>query len=361
MRNEDFIMKWFARYYKNNIDEIIPPHGLSHREFGFILFKGRSMVRHKGFKGIDELKSFINDLVPADAYHSSAYYERPEADMDAKGWRGSDLIFDIDADHLSLPCRLEHDRWICTSCGLLGSGGAPEECPKCGGKISEKSWICEQCLKAAKEETVKLIDFLMDDFGFSKDELQVNFTGHRGYHVHVVSNAVALLGREERKEIVDYITGTGIDLSLLDSYRESKSLDSPNWVRRILKKLSSERANLKGKGQLTRAVQQVINEISVKIDTVVTTDIHRLIRIGGTLNSKTGMKVVKIPLDEIDLFDPFKDAVAIKGGRAEVYVEESPKFSLEGQEFGPYTDLKVELPIEAAILLVCKGRAYPVA
>lgn len=361
MKNEDFIGKWFEHYYRSNIDEIIPPHGLSHREFGFILFKGKTMVRHKAFKGVNELKMFINDLVPADAYHSSAYYERPEADMDEKGWQGSDLVFDIDADHLSLPCRLEHDKWICLNCGMLGRGNSPEGCPKCGGKIHEKSWICEQCLEAAKEETVKLINFLMDDFGFSRNELQINFTGHRGYHVHVVSDAVTLLGREERKEIVDYITGTGIDFSLLDAYRKSEGVDTPNWIRRILKRVNSEKTPLRGKERLVKVVQQVIDEISVKIDTVVTTDIHRLIRIGGTLNSKTGMKVVKIPLDRVKSFDPFRDAVAIKGERVEVYVEEAPKFSLGDQEFGPYAKLKVELPIEAALLLVCKGRAYPIA
>ena len=122
-----------------------------------------------------------------------------------------------------------------------------------------------------------------------------------------------------------------------------------------------DRPPLRGKKRLIKVVQQVIDEISVKIDTVVTTDIHRLIRIGGTLNSKTGMKVVKIPLDRVKSFDPFRDAVAIEGERVKVYVEEAPKFSLGDQEFGPYVKSKVELPIEAALLLVCKERAYPIA
>ncbi|MBS7645813.1 MAG: DNA primase small subunit PriS [Candidatus Bathyarchaeia archaeon] len=360
MEVDDFIKKWFSNYYRTNIDDVISPRSISKREFGFIIFKGRTMVRHRGFKDPGELKRFIIDLTPADAYHSSAYYERPEAGMDEKGWLGSDLIFDIDADHLSLPCKLRHDRWMCLGCGKAGVGDAPESCPKCGGKIREESWICEECLNTAKREVVKLTDFLTDDFGFSQEELHVNFTGHRGYHVHVISDKVSPLGREERKEIVDYVTGTGVDLSLLNLRRENSFLDAPNWMRKILGKLGSKDAVPKGKRQWIKAAQQAINEVSVKIDTVVTTDIHRLIRMEGTLNSKTGMKVVKIPLNRVDLFDPFKDAVAIKGGEAEVYVEEAPRFRLMDQEFGPYSKVKVELPIEAAVLLLCKGRAYPI-
>jgi DNA primase small subunit len=356
---EDFIRRWFALYYKTNIGGVIPPEALNRREFGFIIFKGKTMVRHKGFREPDELKKFISDTVPADAYHSSAYYEMPEADMNEKGWLGSDLVFDIDADHLSLPCKLKHDKWICMSCGKSGSGNAPDGCPRCGGKIHEESWICEECLSTAKGEVIKLLDFLMDDFGFSRDELQVNFTGHRGYHVHVISDEAKLLGREERKEVVDYVTGTGIDLSLLDPRRKDVLSNAPNWIRKILGKLGSKGPIPDGYKRLIKAAQQAISEISVKIDTVVTTDIHRLIRIGGTLNSKTGMKVVRIPLKGIDAFDPFRDAVAIKDGEAKIYVEEAPKFRLMDQEFGPYNKMEVELPIEAAILLICKGRAYP--
>ncbi|MEM2122866.1 MAG: DNA primase small subunit domain-containing protein [Candidatus Bathyarchaeia archaeon] len=360
MEVEDFVKKWFGLYYRANIGDIMPPEGLSLREFGFIIFKGKTMLRHKGFRDPSELKKFINDIVPADAYHSSAYYERPEAEMDEKGWLGSDLVFDIDADHLSLPCKLKHDRWICTNCCKSGMGSAPENCPECGGKIREENWICEECLNTAKREVIKLVDFLMDDFGLSQEELQVNFTGHRGYHVHAISDKVRSLGREERKEVVDYVTGTGIDLAFLDSHRGSDFFDAPNWIMKIRGRLDSKTSILKGKKKLIKAIQEAINETSVEIDTVDTTDIHRLIRIVGTLNSKTGMRVVKIPLKRIDIFDPFKDAIAIKGDEAKMYVEEAPKFRLVDHEYGPYNKIKLDLPIEAAVLLACKGRAYPI-
>ena len=103
--------------------------------------------------------------------------------MPRKNWLGADLIFDLDASHR------EHD---------------PE------GKDCGK-FTCSKCLSHVKGQTVKLIEeFLVPDFGFSKNEISVNFSGNRGYHVHVVNKDVLPLGRDERREMVDYITGTGL-------------------------------------------------------------------------------------------------------------------------------------------------------
>jgi len=96
---------------------------------------------------------------------------------------------------------------------------------------------------------------------------------------------------------------------------------------------------------------------SAKIDTVVTTDTHRLIRLSDTLHGKTGLKKVKIPISSIEDFDPFKSAIAFKNGTATVLVFDAPEFSFDDKNFGPYKNQKVELPTAAAVLLICKGRA----
>jgi DNA primase small subunit len=96
---------------------------------------------------------------------------------------------------------------------------------------------------------------------------------------------------------------------------------------------------------------------SAQIDTVVTTDIHRLIRLVGTLHGKTGFKKVEFPVSAIHDFDPFKTAIAFKEGRVAVLTYYAPKFRLGDEMFGPYKDQKVELPTPAAVLLICKGRA----
>jgi len=53
---------------------------------------------------------------------------------------------------------------------------------------------------------------LTDDFGFDKKSISVVFSGGRGYHIHVRDPVVLSLKNEERREIVDYLTGRGLDI-----------------------------------------------------------------------------------------------------------------------------------------------------
>jgi DNA primase small subunit len=106
-----------------------------------------------------------------------------------------------------------------------------------------------------------------------------------------------------------------------------------------------------------RIVDSCADSLSAKVDTVVTTDIHRLIRLAGALHGKTGLKKVEFPASKIGDFDPFKEALAFRNGTVRVFVSDAPEFSLSGETFGPYKNQRVELPTAAAILLICKKRA----
>ena len=182
----------------------------------------------------------LSQTVPSDVYHSCAYYENPDFDMDKKGWLGADLVFDIDADHIPTSCDKIHDEFTCTICGFSGKGITPEICPACEGtKFETKTWPCELCLDSARTEAVKLIDMLTNDFGFAQDELRVFFSGHRGYHIHVENEVVRSLDAMARKEIVDYVTGLG--LALLEPEKEKRAkrgskkfiLHNFGWNRRL--------------------------------------------------------------------------------------------------------------------------------
>jgi DNA primase small subunit len=230
--SREFVYGKFSDFYRSQ-SAVIPPASLDQREFAFFLFKERIMLRHKGFARVNDLKSFLSETVPSDVYHSCAYYENPEFEMDKKGWLGADLVFDIDADHIPTSCNKIHDEWTCGKCGFSGKGITPETCPICESqKFDTKTWPCELCLKSAKEETAKLIDMLEKDFGFSYNELHVFFSGHRGYHVHVENEAVKTLDAMARKEIVDYVSGIG--LSVFDKkgkdIRELKDNEIKNSV-----------------------------------------------------------------------------------------------------------------------------------
>jgi DNA primase small subunit len=234
----------------------------------------------------------------------------------------------------------------------------------------------------------------------------VFFSGHRGYHVQVESDDARTLDAIARKEIVDYVCSLGIDVALhsfgekgsrMARIMKGSSLNDFGWRRRIAKGmynfiLNATEEDFMQIGLKKNVIKIILdnkNEIlkswnssepwstvkgvgfqswmkiaehstklqSAKIDTVVTTDIHRLIRLADTLHGKTGFKKVEFPVSAIDDFDPFKSAIAFKKNTATVFVSSAPEFRLGDEIFGPYKSQKVELPSAAAALLICKGRA----
>src|SRR5438309_9424107 len=94
----------------------------------------------------------------------------------------------------------------------MRKGGAPNICPKCkNDRMEERTWLCEQCLQQAKEETNKLLEILYSDLGVEPSNLRVFFSGHRGYHIHVYSTQLQGLGEAERREIASYALGQALD------------------------------------------------------------------------------------------------------------------------------------------------------
>ena len=120
-------------------------------------------------------------------------------------------------------------------------------------------------------------------------------------------------------------------------------------------------SSVKGFGLSTWKTLSVkaVDRRSAKIDTVVTTDVHRLIRLPGTLNGHTGLLTMQVPRERLDEFDPFRDSLAFHG-EMRVRVKDAPQFQLAERQFGPYLNEEVELPSYAAMLLLCKHRAEPV-
>jgi DNA primase small subunit len=407
--SREYVYEKFFEFYTKPSTVIPSPLSFAQREFAFLLFKERVMVRHKSFASPKAFGVYIRGKIPSDVYHSCAYYENPDLEMDKKGWLGSDLVFDIDADHIPTSCNKTHDEWFCCNgkCGFSGRGITPELCPICGGvKFEVKTWACDLCIDATRIETRKLLGILTGEFGFSPKEIHIFFSGHRGYHVHVENEAAMSLDSLARKEIVDYVSGIG--LSLFDKNKKDRfhskeksalpvfRLIDYGWGKRLKKGMrefiqSASKEDFKKIGIRTnvgailkdkeavlkrcfeenywssvnevgvetwmRIAEYVKNQESAQIDTVVTSDIHRLIRAAGTLHGKTGMLKIEFPIQDLDCFDPFVGAVAFKEGTAKVLVSSAPEFKLDGEIFGPYKKQTVELPTAAAVLLICKGRA----
>ena len=97
------------------------------------------------------------------------------------------------------------------------------------------------------------------------------------------------------------------------------------------------------------------NSIGVKIDSNVTSDIHRIFRLEGSLNSKSSL--VKLVCQDIEKFNPYIEACLIEDNPVEILANFPIKFSLKNTKFGPYMNEKTSFPKYAAAYMVCKGIA----
>jgi DNA primase small subunit len=341
------------------------------------------MVRHKSTLDLGDTSAFLERERPRHVYFSAGFYETPGAStMEEKTWMGSDLVFDLDADHLPSV--------------TLGEDSYAEMLAKC------------------KDALLRLLDFLERDFGF--ENLTVTFSGGRGYHVHVRDESVYDLEREQRREIVDYVRGNELDLETLVTEEgvDGIGLKNPTtkrtlptdggWGRRVTDRLGEfaddllERgeddaveylAGLDGVGEKSaRAIYNVVenNTEAVKagnvdvhpaflkvarkyvddtveaenapIDEPVTTDTNRLIRLPGTLHGGSGLEVQRLDREELDDFDPLVDAVpeTFVGHDITVEVSEPRRLELLGEtltvDAGNHT-----VPEYAGIFLMARGTA----
>lgn len=336
IKTKDYLKDKFQEYYQNA--EITLPPRFTSREWGFLSWKGGIMNRHVNFRTIKEVKTYLARIAPAHCYHSVAYYKDPSKNtMIDKEWQGADLIFDLDADHL------------------------PEMEDVKKGKIP-----FSKLMEYIREQTYRLVvDVLLRDFGLSEEDLLITFSGGRGYHVHVRTPELLTLPSGARREIADYLTGKGLDLNkiLIDAgYTkeypirgkgiERKNLgieklpkkDAKGWQgiitryihntlddlreknddekKPIMNKLGVSRDMLDFKDSnddifnklpktpKKRFVKIALKETAIYPDEPVTGDIHRLIRLPGSLHGGSGLKVTTMDSKKLEKFDPMKDAIA---------------------------------------------------
>ena len=377
----EFLKNRFQEYYKKNTLEL--PDRFGRREFAFVLFGGKGMIRHVSFDKKKKLLSFLGERAPQHVYYSSAYYQIPDAPtMQEKNWMGTELIFDLDSDHLP---------------------------------NAETMSYSEQ-LSAVKKEFKKLVEeFLLDDFGFDEKHLELYFSGGRGYHCHVKDPAIFDLDSNERRELVDYITGRDLQDSIIFHeqvtgrkryggryYPSGKSLKMPTpdekgWKGRIsrgiidivdeIKKSKDPEKKLKEYGVKEKDAEKLAIELSEErikriregmldqsktirkfflnsalrktavtlsageTDEPVTCDVKRLIRLPFSLHGKTGLKVVKIGIDELETFDPLRDAVAFNDDPVTVHLNTSCTIKMNQQNFNLEKG-EHKVPLYLAVFLI---------
>ena len=362
----------FHEYYQNNeivIDQI------EKREFGFGDFETKIRRRHMAFRSKDAFKRYLLLDVPPFISISTAYYKNPDGrPMESKGWLGAELVFDLDATDLNLECQKEHGR----------------------------GWICGKCLDAVKYETIKTIDeFLIPDFGLSKNNIEINFSGNRGYHIHVKDRDFFSLNGNARKQISDYLNGKDLDIKVFFPTigERLKALKGPmptngGWGGRIARATISAINNgkdeliklgidektakklIKNKAEVIMGIttgnwdsinvpkkadfwSNIINRMTISqtsaIDKNVTNSPEHLIRVADTIHADTGLVAKRLGnISDLDKFNPMKDAIIFKNGRMRINVSNANKLFMNNMEFGPYKDVIVEVPTYVALYLMLK-------
>ena len=365
-----FLEDSFKKYYFEHFDLIHAPERTSEREFGYQKFNS-GMTRHISLKDDKELHLLFMQNIPSDVYCSNAYYTFPNLPMNEKEWKEADLIFDIDAKDLNLSCRENHTVSICNECNEVSKNS--EHCLKCNStKIEKKSLPCKNCIDSSKTEVSKLSEVLIDDLAIDKEKIQVYFSGNEGFHVYVYDSQFQQIGSRERSELVDYIMLNGIlpgTLGMKKFKPTSSSFPDFNekgWRGRFAKEVYGS------KSKRTKEISKIIKDtngyqlfqkiltdtsdrIGVKIDPNVTMDIHRIFRLPGSINSKSGL--TKILCKNLTKFDPYTEASFLSDDSIEVFANCPIEFSLKNKKFGPYANEKITIPTYAAVYMVCKKLA----
>lgn len=365
-----FVEAAFKKYYFDNFNSIPLPERSLEKEYGYQKLNG-GMNRHISIKSKEELRLMLITNIPSDVYCSNAYYSSPNLPMSEKDWKEADLIFDIDSKDLNLDCRKDHACIKCNSCGNIST--LQDTCQSCNStKIEKKSLTCNKCIDGAKNEVKKLNSILEDDLNIKNEKIQTYFSGNEGFHIHVTNSPYQKLGSRERNELVDYIMFRG---AIPETFGMKKNnitrtsfpeTEEGGWRGKVSQYIlgpKSKRSktmteiikNPNGYTIFKQKLENLKDIIGVKIDPNVTTDIHRIFRLPGSLNSKSGLS--KIHCENIDKFNPFIEACFIDDETIDINAYCPIQFTLKNKKFGPYSQEVVNIPKYAAIYLICKGLA----
>jgi len=288
---------------------------LKMRELGFDHDGNGPSDRKNVFYDPRDLEDYVRLTSPYAIYSSIALYDEPG---EMRGWRGAELVFDIDAKDLPLR-RCDHE---------------PGE-------------VCPICLEDAKKLARDTMVVLKEDFGL--ENVHVIYSG-RGYHVRALDDWVMELDSKARERVLSYISAaedvTFDDLSgkrvmlssgyfrvfrlrfgyFIERVNENHLISAGLNKAQVRKVLDNKARIVEGfvkKGMLTAFPKGVGYGAMLKLfhlsstyskayfDGRVTVDVKRILRLPSSLHSKVGMVATYVGSREVDVerFDPFRRAV----------------------------------------------------
>lgn len=361
--DEGLLRGAIKEYYLERHDLVAVPDQIASREFGYQKLGYDGMIRHQSLADEGALRVLLVSEAPTDVYCSNARYLFPSMPMKEKEWQGADLIFDIDAKDLALPCREGHSVAICAECSRVSPAGGP--CAACSSaRVSARSLPCQKCIRAAHDETEKLKSILCGDLGVDPASITVYFSGNEGYHTHVRSAELDALGGRERRELADYVMFRGAKAEAYGVARQPGGRrDLPargegGWRGRLAAGLGAEaikKAAAGGRDRFQGMLEAASATVGARIDPQVTGDVHRIFRLPGSINGKSGLS--KVPAGPSPA-QVYAESCLLPDRPVEVVAECPHRFSVgKKRGLGPYSRERATVPLYAAVYMVCKGLA----
>lgn len=298
------------------------------REFGFQVVRNGDLrfVRNISFPTPEALFEYIQATTPLSIYVGAIYSEGPDyreqRSIHQVDWIRRELIFDIDLT--------DYDE--VRFCGCRG-----------------KNEMCEHCWELVNVGARWIHETMVEDFGV--EGIKWDFSGRRGLHATILDYDFSTLDEEQRAAIVNYLTffkGEGKNVKYHPPAKHHKEYNNRMWhllYQSFFKEVTVEQLIEIGFGQ-SRALQilnqrdrmGVSNEFlnrhvfvrqklasitpsqqipskeeiletilfrwSPRLDSAVTVDLRRILRMPGSVHGDTGRVVRFIEPDEFDFFDP---------------------------------------------------------
>jgi DNA primase small subunit len=390
----------FTRYYAAT--PVPPPLRFARREFAAFPFTTETMMRrHAAFRTAEEFRAFLRRESPRHVYYSSAYYHVPDhPTMPGKEWLGADVVFDLDADHLRGAERLDYagqlglvrqrvrDLLDDFLFGDFGIDPAKTRLVFSGGRGYHVHIQDETYWTLSSPERRELVDYvtgagfdarriIASDRGPASSAMDDDGDGrsHRAGRAFArlpPTDAPGWSGRTSRAVVamLDRWSAAGAPAATADL--EAAGLSKPK-ARHLAKTLVTDGVGRKIRDSLSLEVREkelppefldaVVARAAVEVqgetDAPVTTDIHRLIRLPGSLHGGTGFRVTPIPFERLPEFDPFTDALveSADDDRSTVVLTKDASFPFPKSPVNAPAGAELELPSPVALFLVLRGEA----
>lgn len=361
----------FCWWYKHNPPPL--PDRFTRREFGYIPWPERPgpppFVRHIGFDSAERFHASLARGGPHSVYYSTAYYRRPaEMKMLDKQWLGAELIFDLDADHLAdvekakaegrevpLDEQLRQvkgkfktllDEFLF---GDFGLSAKDVWITFSGGRGYHAHVTEERLMQLGSRERREVVDYItgkvpvekgseVPDVSVFMDRVATGADSFRGkvkadftYRLAPVDAPgwpgrvtrtllgeleANVFGQERAKARKWLLAIDGIGATTADKFLDKvERLGDGATHGKSVQQLVAEGRIAHRSDPLFKIAERSLAQFGLaqakgETDEPVTADVKRLIRLPGSLHGKSGLRVVILTRDQLDSFDPLRDAVA---------------------------------------------------